>query len=181
MGENLSSSNRFPIAGVLNVGVMIVMVVAWIALVFGFVMLGVGILAHASGGELKLPFGAATAEGLSLGGFLVALAALIVMVPGVIFICDQMRRVLRTLTAGEPFVPENAGRLTRIAIAIALMELSRYAIFAVSLSVMRDVPEVSEIRLSINLAAWVAVAVLFVLSQVFSEGARLREEEKMTI
>ncbi len=181
MGENLSSSNRFPIAGVLGVCVMIVMAVAWIALVFGFVILGLGILAHTSGGELKLPFGTATAEGMSLGGFLVALAALVAMVPGVIFICDQMRRVLRTLTAGEPFVPENAGRLNRIAITVAIMELARYAIIAMSLTLLHDDPDFTQPRLSINLAAWVAVAVLFVLSQVFSEGARLREEEKMTI
>ena len=36
-------------------------------------------------------------------------------------------------------------------------------------------------RLGINLAAWIGVAVLFVLSSVFAEGSRLREEEKMTI
>ena len=35
--------------------------------------------------------------------------------------------------------------------------------------------------ININLAVWGAVIVLLILAQVFKEGTRLREEEKMTI
>jgi hypothetical protein len=36
-------------------------------------------------------------------------------------------------------------------------------------------------RLSTQFILWISVAALFVLSQVFREGTRLRDEEKMTI
>ena len=36
-------------------------------------------------------------------------------------------------------------------------------------------------QININLAVWGALVVLLILAQVFKEGTRLREEEKMTI
>jgi hypothetical protein len=39
----------------------------------------------------------------------------------------------------------------------------------------------TRIQLSFDLIAWASVAALFILSQVFREGTRLRDEEKMTI
>ena len=170
-------ARQHPIARILNIGVRIVQLVAWAFLVFGAVMLGLGIIAELSGGSLEMPFGQALVEGVSLGDFIVAFAAMTVMLPGLIFICDQLKRILSTLADGEPFVSENAPRLKRIAIAVALMELARMAIAAGAMTFL----EGSSHRLGINLAAWIGVAVLFVLSSVFAEGTRLREEEKMTI
>lgn len=175
------STRRYPIAAILNFAVSIVLVIAWAALVFGLFMLGIGIVAEASGGELSLPFGKAYTENISLGGFIVAFTVLVAMLPGVIFICGQLKRILTTLTEGEPFVPENAGRLVRIAFTVAAMELVRYAITFFAMFLLQDDADYAPPKLAINLAAWIAVAVLFVLSQVFSEGTRLREEEKMTI
>jgi hypothetical protein len=40
---------------------------------------------------------------------------------------------------------------------------------------------ISHPSLGINFVVWAAVAALLILSQVFREGTRLREEEKMTI
>ena len=95
----------------------------------------------------------------------------------VIFVCLELRKILATLTAGDPFVPENAVRLTRIAIAIAVTQLLRYAIAIV----VGLVVDGTRIQLSFDLIAWASVAALFILSQVFREGTRLRDEEKMTI
>jgi len=105
---------------------------------------------------------------------------LMVIVPGVIFICLQLRRILLTLADGDPFVPENARRLSRIGIAIAAMELLR----VVTVLVVSAVPTLvgdEPPRLSTQFILWISVAALFVLSQVFREGTRLRDEEKMTI
>jgi hypothetical protein len=172
-----SIASQHPIARLLNVGVRVVQILAWVFLVFGAVMLGLGIIAEMSGGSLHLPFGQALVEGVSLANFIVAFAAMVVMLPGLIFICDQLKRILTTLSDGEPFVAENAPRLKRIAIAVALMEFARMAIAATAMALL----ESGSHRLGINLAAWIGVAVLFVLSSVFAEGTRLREEEKMTI
>ena len=92
----------------------------------------------------------------------------------------QLRRILQTLADGDPFVPQNGPRLTRIAIAIALVELARY-VTVFLLNAFVDLGTDQPVRLSINLAAWAAVVALFILAQVFREGTRLREEEKMTI
>ncbi len=100
--------------------------------------------------------------------------------PGIIYVCVQLRRILSTLAAGDPFVPQNGPRLTRIAIAIALVELGRY-LTVILLNSFVDLGTDQPLRLSINLAAWAAVVALFILAQVFREGSRLREEEKMTI
>ncbi len=74
-------------------------------------------------------------------------------------------------------MPENAARLTRIAIAIAITQLMRYLI-AIFVGVLVTG---TSVELSVDLIAWASVAALFILSQVFREGTRLRDEEKMTI
>jgi hypothetical protein len=114
------------------------------------------------------------------GQLVIGLAGLVVIVPGVIFICLQLRRILQTLSEGDPFVPENATRLSRIGITIAAMELIRIAtVLAVftAPTLVGDEPP----RVSTQIILWISVAALFVLSQVFREGTRLRDEEKMTI
>lgn len=178
---SLAAPLRNPIANLLNLAVRIIQLLAWAALVFGVVMFSIGIIAQVSGGELHLPFGQALVEGVSLANFIVAFAVLIAVVPGVIFVCDQLKRILSTLAEGEPFVGENAPRLKRIAIAVALIEIARIAIASGAAALISEETDYSPPRIGMNLAAWIGVAVLFVLSSVFSEGTRLREEEKMTI
>lgn len=162
---------------------VLVTVTMWIAGAFGIIgipVLGLGLLASLSDGAASMPGVQALAEGVSPGSFVIALGLLCVMVPGVIFICLQLRRILLTLVEGDPFVPENAGRLSRIGIAIAIMELIRI----VTLLVVRAMPSlVGDVppKLSTQLILWISVAALFILSQVFREGTRLRDEEKMTI
>lgn len=162
---------------------VLVTVTMWIAGAFGIIgipVLGLGLLASLSDGAASLPGVQALAEGVSPGSFVIALGLLCVMVPGVIFICLQLRRILLTLVEGDPFVPENAGRLSRIGIAIAIMELIRI----VTLLMVRAMPSlVGDVppKLSTQLILWISVAALFILSQVFREGTRLRDEEKMTI
>ena len=109
------------------------------------------------------------------------LAMLCVVMPGIIYICYQLRRILRTLADGDPFVSENSGRLTKIAGAIALMEIGRMiAIICVINLVAFDPPE-SAPAFTISLVAWAAAVAFFVLAQVFREGTRLRDDAKMTI
>ncbi|MEL6725668.1 MAG: DUF2975 domain-containing protein, partial [Pseudomonadota bacterium] len=78
------------------------------------------------------------------------------------------------------FVPENAPRLTQIAVAIGLVEVIRMCSVLI-LAATVDLGEGYVANININLAVWGAVIVLLILAQVFKEGTRLREEEKMTI
>ena len=93
--------------------------------VIGIPVLAIGLMASLSGGSTEVSGIKALADGVMPGQLVIGLVGLAVIVPGVIFICLQLRRILLTLADGDPFVPENARRLSRVGIAIAAMELIR--------------------------------------------------------
>jgi hypothetical protein len=169
----MPSTGRNSMAEIMTVLVTVAMWIVGALGVIGIPILTIGLLASLSGGSTEFSGIKALADGVSLAG-------LAVIVPGVIFICLQLRRILLTLIDGDPFVPENAGRLSRIGIAIAAMELLRLAVVVFVSAVPKLVGDEAP-RLSTQFILWISVAALFVLSQVFREGTRLRDEEKMTI
>ena len=176
----MSGTRKNSMAAVLST---VVTVIFWLAIVLGgflFIVLSIGLLGSLNGGELDLPLVEARADGVPAGRLVAALVGLAVFAPGIAYICAQLRRILSTLAEGDPFVPENAPRLTRIAIAIGLIEIIRMC-SVLLLAATVDLGEGYVANININLAVWGAVIVLFILAQVFKEGTRLREEEKMTI
>ncbi|CAN7152907.1 DUF2975 domain-containing protein [Phenylobacterium sp. LjRoot219] len=96
---------------------------------------------------------------------------------GVLVIIGALRRIFVTLTAGDPFHPDNVGRLRLIGLMLAALELGRYVLWAIS----GWLPWVRDVRPSFTLTAWFSVLVVFVLAEVFREGARLRRESELTI
>ena len=96
---------------------------------------------------------------------------------GVLVIVHFLRQIFMTLTAGDPFHPDNVNRLRLIGAMLAALELGRYAVWGVS----RMLPIVSRVEPNLNLTAWFSVLVVFVLAEVFREGARLRREAELTI
>jgi hypothetical protein len=101
--------------------------------------------------------------GLSIGGVLVIVRAL--------------RQIFETLTAGDPFHPTNVRRLRLIGLMLAALEVGRYCVWALS----AYLPWVKDVKPNFNLTAWFSVLVVFVLAEVFREGARLRREAELTI
>lgn len=100
------------------------------------------------------------------------LAALIV-------IFSRLRRVFGALTLGDPFRPENVGRLRQVGLALAALEALGYG---VRLAVAWLAPEARpHAQIPINFTAWFSILVVFVLAEVFREGARLRGEAELTI
>jgi len=176
----MSETRKNSMAAVLST---VVTVIFWLAIVLGvflFIILGIGLLGSLNGGEIDLPLVEARADGVPTGRIVAALIGLVVFAPGIAYVCAQLRRILSTLAEGDPFLPENAPRLTRIAVAIGLIEAIRMATVLV-LAATVDLGEGYVASININLAVWGAVIVLLILAQVFKEGTRLREEEKMTI
>lgn len=107
-----------------------------------------------------------------------------------IIVTDRLRRIFATLIAGDPFVPENAGHMRVIAFATAgyqiLSHVTRGAVAMVMTLLNMDNPvvggrELSVAATNIDLGAWFAVLALLVLAEVFREGARMRQEQKLTI
>ncbi|MDR3508946.1 MAG: DUF2975 domain-containing protein [Caulobacteraceae bacterium] len=97
---------------------------------------------------------------------------------GVLIIVDRLRRIFSTLTAGDPFHPDNVRRLRVVGVMLAALELGRYPVVAVTLWLA---PKADVSQSGVNLTAWFAVLVVFVLAEVFREGARLRREAELTI
>ena len=123
---------------------------------------------HFSGGEAFAELAPAVIGGLLAAGAYMA---------GVLVIVGALRRISTTLTTGDPFHPDNVDRLRLIGIVLAALELGRYAIWALT----AWLPGVRDVKPTFSLTAWFSVLVVFVLAEVFREGARLRREAELTI
>jgi hypothetical protein len=95
----------------------------------------------------------------------------------ILVIIGALRRIFVTLTARDPFQPENVNRLRLIGAMLATLELGRYAVVGIS----AWLPWVRVAHANFSLTAWFSVLVVFVLAEVFREGARLRREAELTI
>lgn len=99
-------------------------------------------------------------------------------IAGVLVIVNRLRRIFGTLIAGDPFDPENVRRLRVIGIMLIALELSRYAGALIAAWIAPHEPSHTG---GVSITAWFAVLVVFVLAEVFREGARLRREAELTI
>ena len=161
------------VSSLLKVALDVIFVVLWAAL--GFFLIGalVALLLPTDLGVWRdLP---ARLRGPILAAGLLGFA---VYVGVVLLIIDRVRRVFLTLTAGDPFDPANVPRLRAIGFALAGLELISYAINVFGW-IFRDL--FSWNHSTFNPTAWFAVLVVFVLAEVFREGARLRSEAELTI
>lgn len=94
-------------------------------------------------------------------------------------ILNRLRLVFRALAAGEPFVQDNVRRLRQIGFVLA-GAVALQICFGPLLSLIlpsADVP----VDLGDLIVPIFSVLVIFVLSEVFREGARLRHEQELTI
>ena len=108
-----------------------------------------------------------------------ALLALAVFVTGQVVVFNRLRRVFGTLTLGDPFHPDNVSRLRVIGLALTGLELMGYILRMILAFVFPG--RVTSGGGTLNLTAWFAILVVFVLAEVFREGARLRRDAELTI
>ncbi len=113
--------------------------------------------------------------------FAIAIGALV----AALIVVSRLRRIFATLSAGDPFVPENAEHLRAIAIVIAAFEVARLGAGAIAAGLVHSAggaaPSSAPIQMEFNVLVWFAVLSLVVLSEVFREGARLRADQQLTI
>lgn len=198
----MKALGRGSIASIVKVGLEVVWVVLWIAAA-GLGVAAVvyaGVLAAIATGALPesiLHIGEATTQigpirivtdaGDRLVWPVVATGLLAgsVAVGGALAIVWRLRRMFASFASGEPFSAENAQHLRVIWMVMLAMEVSRYLIMGgvlllVTLFGERHGVDLT-VRAPVNLTTWGAILILIVLAEVFREGARLREEEKLTI
>lgn len=88
----------------------------------------------------------------------------------------QLRAIVDTVRDGDPFILDNARRLERIAWCVLTLEVLRLLVMAIASTVWESG------RLgSFTFASWLAVLMLFVLSGVFAQGARMRADLEGTV
>jgi hypothetical protein len=88
---------------------------------------------------------------------------------------------METLVRGDPFHPDNVARLRWVGAAMVGLEAAAYGVRAL---VDQLGPRSAALRAGegwFNPTAWFAVLVVFVLAEVFREGARLRRDSELTI
>jgi hypothetical protein len=156
--------------------------------VFAALWIGVAVLSLITLAALLLSFNPDLLTGVQMGGeasemlergpvLTAGLAAAAIYLAGILVIVGSLRRIFMTLTAGDPFHPDNVARLRLIGLMLAGLELGRYAFWAVGALL----PGVTRNEPGVGLTAWFSVLVVFVLAEVFREGARLRREAELTI
>lgn len=114
-----------------------------------------------------------------------ALAIGAVAISGGLVIVDRLRRLFDSFTSGEPFRRENATHLRVIWITMLSIEIARFVLMAgvAALFAAVGLPEGADanFNFSIDISTWMSIAILIVLAEVFREGARMKEEQELTI
>jgi hypothetical protein len=114
-----------------------------------------------------------------------ALAIALVVLAGGLIIVDRLRRLFDSFTSAEPFRRENAQHLRVIWVTMLVIEVSRYVLMGIIGGIVAVVGQPDRARLNfdvgVNLTNWMAILILIVLAEVFREGARLKEEQELTI
>jgi hypothetical protein len=112
----------------------------------------------------------------ALAGLVFIIAAYIGVL---IVVLNRLRRVFETLIVGDPFRPQNVARLRVVGFALIGLEVLGYVVHRVI--DMFGPGRAHSFSLSVNLTGWFAILVVFVLAEVFREGARLRQDADLTI
>lgn len=117
---------------------------------------------------------------LSRSLLLFAIGLSVAYFAGFFIILRQLRRIFASLLMGDPFQPKNVSRLQRIGIALTLVAIGGWIAQTVAARHLApgaiEAPGISEL-----FTPGFAVIIVFVLSEVFREGTRLRRESEMTI
>lgn len=92
-----------------------------------------------------------------------------------LFVVTRLLEILKTLRFGTPFVKENADHFRSVGFALLIGEGAKFVFSFLSLIFGAD------LDIDIELIAWLAIIAVFVLSEVFLEGARMKEEQDLTV
>jgi len=95
------------------------------------------------------------------------------------FLLWRLSAIVRTVRAGDPFVPVNARLLRHIAWALLGLQICDLG-FGYAVAVLPSgADDVS--GWSMSLTGWIAVLLLFILARVFEHGTRMRDELEGTV
>jgi len=106
-----------------------------------------------------------------------------VAIAGSLVIVWRLKKLFDSFSSGEPFRRENAQHLRAIWITMIAIEIARYALMGLTGALLAFYGDNvrANYSFSIDLSTWGSILILIVLAEVFREGARLKEEQELTI
>jgi hypothetical protein len=114
-----------------------------------------------------------------LRGMRVVMAIFIVSVGVTHILLTRLSAMVESVRIGDAFVVGNAARLKTMAWALLALELLKVAIGGVGAAALSGTGV--DMDASLSLTPWLAILLLFVLAQVFEDGARMREDLRGTV
>ena len=111
--------------------------------------------------------------------FLFAIGAVTAYLGGFTLILLHLRAMVRALRMGDPFQPANVSRLKQIGITLATVTGGAWIGQTLVSRLVRGELEPPSVFDLVTPAF--SILVVFVLAEVFREGARLRRESELTI
>ena len=91
-------------------------------------------------------------------------------------ILRRLLAIVDTVRSGDPFILDNARHLQAIAWSVLALEVLRFVVASIAAAVWT--PDKVD---GFSIASWFAVLLLFVLSGVFAQGARMRADLEGTV
>ncbi len=164
------------LASILAAGLHLVRVVLFIAF-FGLCIaaaalplapLVISAVEQARGVHIDADFDTGAGDYLKVLGHFVTVGVML-------YIVNRLLEILRTLRFGSPFVKENADRFKRVGWALLIGEGAKFGFSFVGM--IFDI----DLGLSMELTTWIAIIAVFVLAEVFREGAKMKEEQDLTV
>lgn len=92
------------------------------------------------------------------------------------WVLNRLRRMFLAVNQGDAFERANVGRLQSIGVGLIGVQISAFIL-------AWTVPEgiIDDLDYSIDLGAWLGILIVFMLAEVFRQGAAMRDEQQMTI
>ncbi len=164
------------LATILAVGLHVVRIVMWLGLMGLTVALVLAPVTPVLIGWLSGVDGVSADIDVDIGpGDYVELLRHFITFAVLLYVVERLLELLRTLRFGSPFVKENAVRFRRVGWALLFGESSKIVIGV--LAIIYD----ADVDAGIDLITLISIAAVFVLAEVFHEGARMKEEQDLTV
>ncbi len=174
--DEVVAPNASPAIGFLNILLTIIWWGGW-----AFLALFTLLSAYAGLGILGVDAVRSSFENITPFMALISSISVVIVAAVFLVIVKQLRAICRTLVTGDPFVPKNATRLRRIWIAVAAGEILRLCSTFIISRISQGTEELSVVATDLRIYVWFMVLALIILAEVFREGARMRQEAKLTV
>lgn len=168
----------------------VIVVLAQIALIFGMVMLGIGIgaLLTVGHGELAGKIAEAGAPPVTYWFIILAMLVGMVVLGLAMRFLKELTGIIKSVDQGDPFAPENAVRLSRMGWLMVAVQALAALMGIIALALVPHMQAAAaehnihgEFSFGPDFGLILLTLILFILARVFRKGTEMREELEGTV